>query len=354
MTRLRIGESDPAGMPFAADGGDFHGSDCKVTQLSMPARPAEVPADAPRALLLINDPLLNARAESMLRHAGLTSLSAVDASSALRCIDRDRQIGIIVIQQLARDCAASDFIARARQHAAGPLAVVLLAFDTSISVMRDIARLGGVEIVVLPSLDSEMIAASRAAAQWCTSARHTEGLRNSTLALINMLQRQAGKLLGPMDVTTAAPSVQPTPVTPPANICTELIPEVVTRRRPPGAGSPVDSETIHTLLRLQSLQQAAFGQGVIDVAAWVMLLDLLLSRINGKRLGVTALCIGAGVPLTTALRRIDELIASGLAERQADPEDRRRCFVSITDKGEECVRMYVEMLREEVLIASGS
>jgi len=119
-------------------------------------------------------------------------------------------------------------------------------------------------------------------------------------------------------------------------------------------GAVVGSGMIKTLLRLQSLQQAAFGQGVIDVAAWVMLLDLLLSHVNGKRLGVTALCIGAGVPLTTALRRIDELIASGLAEKQADPLDKRRSFIAITEKGDECIRTYVEHLREELRMADKS
>ncbi len=58
--------------------------------------------------------------------------------------------------------------------------------------------------------------------------------------------------------------------------------------------------------------------------AWEMLAELMRARLAGQHLSVTSLALSSKSPMTTALRRIEDLIQGGLAARVPDPADRRR------------------------------
>ena len=73
-----------------------------------------------------------------------------------------------------------------------------------------------------------------------------------------------------------------------------------------------------------------------------MLLDLMNERLAGKEVAVSSLCIAAGVPQTTGLRRIDDLIRAGLLVRREDPRDRRRVFVDLADTAVERLNRYMD------------
>ncbi|MFN3676553.1 MAG: hypothetical protein ACK4TC_11270 [Sphingomonas pseudosanguinis] len=65
---------------------------------------------------------------------------------------------------------------------------------------------------------------------------------------------------------------------------------------------------------------------------WDMLLDLYAARLKGRRVAVTSLCIASNVPSTTALRHIADMVDKGEIIRSADPVDRRRAFVRLSDE----------------------
>jgi hypothetical protein len=110
----------------------------------------------------------------------------------------------------------------------------------------------------------------------------------------------------------------------------------------------IDRETIKAIMRVHQAQAKLLGYGLVDDAAWVMLLDLLLMHLESKTLAVTSLCVGSGVPVTTALRRLDQLISKGLALKTPDRTDRRRLLVSISPKGIDCVSAIVEHMQGEL------
>jgi DNA-binding MarR family transcriptional regulator len=64
-----------------------------------------------------------------------------------------------------------------------------------------------------------------------------------------------------------------------------------------------------------------------------MLLDLYIAEKKNKRVSVTAACIGANCPGTTALRWLQQLAERGLVLREADPKDARRSFVRLSEQG---------------------
>ena len=102
---------------------------------------------------------------------------------------------------------------------------------------------------------------------------------------------------------------------------------------------------IRTLIDLCTARQNHFPDGLFSDPAWDMLLDLTYARLTGKRVSVSSLCIAARVPATTALRRIGDLVAEGLAMRVRDENDGRRVFVDLTDDGFTRMLAYVENVR---------
>lgn len=63
-----------------------------------------------------------------------------------------------------------------------------------------------------------------------------------------------------------------------------------------------------------------------------ILLDLALCRLEERRVSVTSACIASGAPWTTALRYIDQLVASGLVHREPHPDDARSFLMTIADE----------------------
>lgn len=99
------------------------------------------------------------------------------------------------------------------------------------------------------------------------------------------------------------------------------------------------------LLDTYSARTSFFPGGLFADPAWDMLLDLMHARLNGKRISVSSLCIAARVPATTALRRIGDLVSSGLAVRVRDENDGRRVFIELTEDGFARMGRYLEQVR---------
>ena len=101
-----------------------------------------------------------------------------------------------------------------------------------------------------------------------------------------------------------------------------------------------DHKLVRQILRQRRLRVEFFGNSLFADPAWDILLDLTAARTEGKRVSITSLCIAANVPATTALRWIQQMTESGLLQRTDDDQDRRRAFVSLSDKGANLVANY--------------
>lgn len=84
-----------------------------------------------------------------------------------------------------------------------------------------------------------------------------------------------------------------------------------------------------------------FRKDLLGEPAWEILLDLFIQTVVGKRISVTAACIGSGAPTATALRYIKLLHDEGLVEREGDPIDGRRSWLSLTPGGTDIMREYL-------------
>lgn len=101
-----------------------------------------------------------------------------------------------------------------------------------------------------------------------------------------------------------------------------------------------DPRLVRRILRQRQLRARFFDGDLFGDPAWDMLLDLTAARAEHGRVSVTSLCIASGVPPTTALRWIGQMTDAGLLQRVDDETDRRRAFITLTDKAADAMARY--------------
>lgn len=115
------------------------------------------------------------------------------------------------------------------------------------------------------------------------------------------------------------------------------------RRGSPAAGDADSAlRTLDLLQRMADARSSVFGNAVMPEPAWEMLAELMSARLSGRHLSVTSLALASKSPMTTALRRIEDLIHGGLATRHPDPEDRRRTYIELTPEGVMRMQLFLE------------
>lgn len=108
-----------------------------------------------------------------------------------------------------------------------------------------------------------------------------------------------------------------------------------------GRAAEASAQEIRAVIRSRRMRAQFFTGELFADPAWDMLLDLFASELERRRVSVSSLCIAAAVPPTTALRWIGTLHDAGLFERHADPSDRRRAYIALSQKALEGMRSYV-------------
>ncbi|GAC1579720.1 MAG: hypothetical protein NVS3B5_13000 [Sphingomicrobium sp.] len=79
-------------------------------------------------------------------------------------------------------------------------------------------------------------------------------------------------------------------------------------------------------------REKIFGPTLFSDPAWDIMLNVLMSDLDGEPLTVSNASVVANMPMTTGIRGIDRLEVAGLVQRIADPSDRRVIWVRTTAK----------------------
>ena len=101
-----------------------------------------------------------------------------------------------------------------------------------------------------------------------------------------------------------------------------------------------DPRLVRQIIRQRQLRARFFDGDLFADPAWDMLLDLTAARAEHLRVSVTSLCIASGVPPTTALRWIGQMVDAGLFQRVEDDTDRRRAFIALSDRAADAMARY--------------
>jgi DNA-binding MarR family transcriptional regulator len=120
-----------------------------------------------------------------------------------------------------------------------------------------------------------------------------------------------------------------------------------------GGLQPIDAQQVRSVLRARRLRDHIFAPDLFADPAWDIMLDLMAAHLEGTLVSVSSLCIAAAVPPTTALRWIRQLTDRGLLCRQADPDDGRRIFITLSEEGLRAIHRWFAASRTHLLQASG-
>ena len=123
---------------------------------------------------------------------------------------------------------------------------------------------------------------------------------------------------------------------------------IVRHSRPPLP----DPRLVRQIIRQRQLRMRFFDADLFSDPAWDILLDLTAARAEYTRVTVTSLCIASGVPPTTALRWISQMVEAGLLERVEDDADHRRAFISLSDSAADAMAHYFAELGRAAALQS--
>ncbi|MGB3472867.1 MAG: MarR family transcriptional regulator, partial [Erythrobacter sp.] len=101
-----------------------------------------------------------------------------------------------------------------------------------------------------------------------------------------------------------------------------------------------DPRFVRQMIAARQARARFFDADLFADPAWDMLLDLTAAHAEGARVSVTSLCIAAGVPATTALRWLNQMVESGIFDRVADENDRRRAFIELNESSANAMARY--------------
>lgn len=104
----------------------------------------------------------------------------------------------------------------------------------------------------------------------------------------------------------------------------------------------VRQEALLRLRAVRRIRARVLAPELFADPCWDMLLDLYDAYLRGAKLTLSGLSEGAGVPLTTTIRRLELLAANDLITRISDPSDRRKTYVELGDAGIDALNRFFE------------
>ena len=260
----------------------------------------EEASEAPRVLLVDDDPDILIELNEGLSSLGISSRTADTAVEALDLVQRHDELQVIVTDlQMPRIDGIELLQKLSMRKRARPIAAIVITGHASLDRAVGALRLKAVDFLQKPLLPEEVAHAVQRA--------------------FALLADEEAQALAEAENGAARPQF--------------------TTARP---------NYLRALVAARADRDAIFQAGLFSDPAWDMLLDLAVAEATGRPISVTSLCIASGAPTTTALRRIEDLKEAGLLDRIPDPQDRRRVLVHLTEEGrkrmEACVQRQASRL----------
>jgi CheY-like chemotaxis protein/DNA-binding MarR family transcriptional regulator len=267
---------------------------------------------ARRVLIIDDDRRILQIFERVLERAGFSCTTASDPEHVIELLQKHPDIGVILTDLLMPGLNGVELMRQIRgRFASRPwLQLIVITGNATLESAIDSLRLEAAEYLQKPVAAADLVQVVTRAAMRAETLRLLN-LNSGTAQVVGSLKDVAdlaGKLAGQM---RGDEGVAATPV--------------------------VSADNAEQLLRLiwqiQAARREVFPEDRLPEASWEMLSELMSLEFAGRRITVGGLCLAASCPVTTALRRIDELVELGLILKEQDPADARRQHVRLTDPG---------------------
>ena len=272
--------------------------------------------DQPKILIVDDEPEIAAELATLIARTGLAVVEAHDVTAAINIFAEDPKIGVVVTDIRMPRRSGIEFVRglRAIGNRGRMARIIFCTGYADVTVTVEALRLGAVEFLAKPVEPAELLAAVRKAAddyRQEMEGRVLDGAAARDLAQI--VEQFKSFILG----GKAAPAPAPA-----------------------GAGDRL--RKANHFMSIRKLRDAHLPPAEFDEPLWFMMLDLYHSQITGQRVSISNLCLSSGIPQTTALRRIDDLVSRGLVHRVPDQSDRRRAFVELSEDGHARISRFLD------------
>lgn len=283
---------------------------------------------APVTVLVVDDETAFLKvARQILARAGIGCATAESALEALHILDSSPEMDVVLCDLRMPDIEGIDFMRQARERFSDRSWLQLIpvtghaTLDTAVSALR----LEAADYLQKPVLPKSLVASVQAASR---RARAIRAYHESAAVLPNEEYRR--------ELATTARS-----------FASQL--GGVQPKRGQGEGedgatprAQQEMELLRLMLRLEHERCLVFGGAVAPEPSWEMLGELMMAALTDRQVSVTSLCLSSKHPITTALRRINDLVEEGLVARVPDPADRRRIYMELTPAGIARMRQLLE------------
>jgi len=302
--------------------------------------PAGAASTAFAVLLVDDDADLLDEMATMLARAGFSVLQASDGTTAIEQFARDPTIGVLVSDVRMPGLDGLQLVETLRAYLPadqpGPQVVFLTGHGTMDHAIRAL-RLGADDFLCKPTARADLVAAVRRAMAASLRIREPAGMASAGV---------------PDQIAGAPATLAPSGMTLERLFAGSVrsgiaAPAPAASSSAPRAASSDRSERLRAMLRERKMRTRVFDSNAFIDPSWDMLLDLMLAHIEDRQTYLFGLCAATGLPVTNAKRRLEQLVAAGLVQREDDPADRRRVLVSLTDSGVERLSAYIEQIERD-------
>ena len=96
------------------------------------------------------------------------------------------------------------------------------------------------------------------------------------------------------------------------------------------------------LLKFQHNKSKFFDPAVLTGPSWEILLDIAEATLRGESVPASSAAAATHIPLSTALRHVNNLVDAGLVRRWTDPTDKRRSLLELEPHAVAAMQRYLE------------
>jgi DNA-binding response OmpR family regulator/DNA-binding MarR family transcriptional regulator len=295
----------------------------------------QLPSGNMRILVIDDDPATLELLRSVLVANGYTCLTASGAEEALSLIKANPDI-LVAISDISMP-GMDGITLLERINSLSPPAsaprVIFLTAHARVDYAVAALRLGAIDFLTKPVRPQSVLTVVRNAVQRVERERAMSVLPDQITSLAHKAQELAAIVRGKPSAATHG-----------------------------AAGAHMNGSThpTHVALlgmdHLRRLRREFPPLGDLDDVAWDLLRELVRAEKAGERLSVSSLSMAAEqVSSSTAMRRIQELVKTGLIVRSPDPTDARRDFVALASEIRSTLERYLERVaREFAAVASAA
>lgn len=306
----------------------------------------------PRLLIVDDDPRALRIFRRILSQVDRHCLTFADAAGVIDALSRNPEVDVVLSDLRMPQTDGIELIRQVRAlfKERRWLQFVLVTGQANMDTAISALRLEAVDYLFKPVMPHELLCAVHNAMQRTRRIRSRMAYSDESIKSerLSELARTAGLLA--MDLLRVARAAQ-RQSNDEHGVSREAAGSRVTEDARLSARS---CEVLGLLSQLQDEKSRLFGAALPSDAAWEMLTELMVGQSENRRISVTSLCLASKAPVTTALRRIEDLIDAKLVVRSRDPKDRRRSYVELSESGLRTMRQYLVCIEEKLALASTS